>query len=133
MTSEYGSVFTYLKDKSITVEAGNKHYSFDIQKKQENIVLLNVTSKKEIIIYTTDFLEISIFDENIHSFEEDDMFPVELRAGYFTYDKQNDVFPKPVINSRSAYELTAGKYILNIATNEATLDDEFSLVIIEKQ
>ncbi len=131
--SSYSSVMDKLQDSSVTVQAGRTHYQIKINKKRENVLLLPISGEKEIIIYTSHYVDVNILDNTKTEMDVNRSHPADLVSGCFTYDETKDEFPLPTIKSRSAFELSAGDYVLNITATEATKETTFSLVVVEKQ
>jgi len=131
--NSYSDVMGHLEDSSITVDAGKSHYQITINKAKENALLFNVSSDKEIVIYTSHYVNVNILDNSKTAMDVDRDHSAELVSGCFTYDEAKDEFPMPTIKTRSAFELSAGEYVLNITATEATKETTFSLVVVEKQ
>ena len=131
--STYSLVMGHLLDSNITVETGTTHYQVAINKNRENALLLSVSGDKEIVVYTSHFVDVNILDNTKTAMDVDRAHQTELVSGCFTYDEARDEFPLPIVKSRSSFELSSGQYVLNINATEATKETTFSLVVVEKQ
>ena len=135
VANQYSSVVSAIEDANAIVEIGDKHYTVDIEGKgRDNSIILKLTSAKEVYVYTTECVNVTVRDATKNELDRDSNFPMELVAGLFDYneDKAGD-YPKPIVKSKSAFDLSAGTYVLNINTTEATTSGKFDLVVIEKQ
>lgn len=134
--AEYSAVWSFLNENlNAKIDLGKTHYQTTIAGSQrDNTILISISGTKEIVVYTTQYVDVNIYDADKIVMDNDASYPVELTAGIIDYDEEDSSdYPKPLVKTRNSFELSAGTYILNINSTEATTSTTFDLVTIEKQ
>ncbi|MFA4906697.1 MAG: hypothetical protein WC602_00310 [archaeon] len=90
--------------------------------------VLDVPEDGDYYIYLNEYVKVKLTGVSGVEEDADESVPLELTANFFTI---SDNKPVPVVKARYAFELTEGKYLLELITTDQTISRTFNIVVLE--
>lgn len=131
--SSFNNIFDILDEDTIKIDPGQTHYKVTIKKNLVNGIYLNSQSSSDIYLYTNEQIAMNLVDDNNQKLMAETEMPMELMAGHYAYNPEEDDYPQIIVKTRYSYSLSEGNYLLQIESTQQTAETTFSLIVISEQ